>query len=289
MAHVAKWKKEVVGDFSSLLSKYPIIGIVNLENLPTSQLQQMREQLRGQVEIKMTKKRLIRKAFEESKGKVNGIEKLEPFLEGMPAVLLTKENPFKLYKILQKSKSTAPAKAGQKAPRDVLVPKGPTSFAPGPIIGELGAVGIKAGIDAGKVAVKEDKIVLKEGEVFSDKLASILLRLGIQPMEIGLNLTAVLEGGAVFGKNVLAVDEKEYVENITKLARESFNLAVEIAYPTKDTTEFLVQKSFKEAKALSIEAGVFTKETIGDMLSRSQSQMLSVAENLPAEAKDGEF
>jgi large subunit ribosomal protein L10 len=42
-----------------------------------------------------------------------------------------------LYKILQKSKSSAPAKAGQTAPNDIYVKAGKTSFAPGPIIGEL--------------------------------------------------------------------------------------------------------------------------------------------------------
>jgi len=65
----------------------------------------------------------------------------------MPALLFTKENPFKLYNKLQKSKSSAPAKAGQTAPSEIVVPKGPTPFAPGPIIGELGALGIKTAVE----------------------------------------------------------------------------------------------------------------------------------------------
>ncbi|MBN2880700.1 50S ribosomal protein L10 [Candidatus Woesearchaeota archaeon] len=289
MAHVASWKKDTVKSFSDLLAQYPIIGIVNMENLPTSQLQNMREQLRDTVYMKMIKKRLIKIAFEDAKKNVKGIEKLEPYLRGMPAILFTKENPFKLYKTLNKNKSNAPAKTGQTAPKDVIVPAGPTPFAPGPIIGELGSCGIKAGIDGGKVAVKEDKVVVKEGEVFSEKMASILTRLGIMPMEIGLDLVAVLEDGEIFTRKILAIDEDEYKNNITTLAREAFNLAMFAGILTTETTEPLVQKSFRDAKALALEIGFLTKETAGDLLAKSYRQMLSVASQLPSEAKDDEL
>ena len=46
-----------------------------------------------------------------------------------------------------------------------MIPAGPTPFAPGPIIGELGMLKIKAGIEAGKVVIKEDAHVAKKGDV----------------------------------------------------------------------------------------------------------------------------
>src|SRR3989338_2085586 len=113
----------------------------------------------------------------------------------MPALLLKKENPFSLYKILKKSKSSASAKAGQIAPRDIIVPAGPTPFTPGPVISEFAALGIKAGVEGGKVAVKQDTTACKEGKPINAPLASMLARLGIEPMEIGLNLVAVFENG----------------------------------------------------------------------------------------------
>lgn len=289
MAHVARWKKETVKQFVSLLADYPIVGIVNMENLPTSQLQVMREQLRETVVMKMTKKRLLKIAMEESKDKVKGIEQLEEFLRGMPALLLTKENPFKLYKTLKKKKTSAPAKAGQIAPKDIVVQQGPTGFAPGPIIGELGSLGIKAGIEGGKVAIKEDAVVLKEGEVFSDKLAGVLSRLGVEPMEIGLDLVAVLEDGTVFKRNILDVDEDEYINNITTLARQSFNLAMEIAYPSADTCVPLIQRAFTNAKNLAMESNILNKDTVNDILAKSYCQMLSLASSLPDEAKSEEL
>ena len=140
-AKIARYKKEIVQDFSKLMQEYPIIGVANLTNMPAAQLQKMRKSLRGRVLIRMTKVRLLKHAFAQSKSK--GIEQLEPYLKGMPTLLFTKENPFRLYKVLQDSKSAAPAKPGQKAPKNLVIPAGPTPFAPGPVISELGKVGLK--------------------------------------------------------------------------------------------------------------------------------------------------
>ncbi len=153
-AHVAQYKKDVVASLVKLMGDSPIIGVVNMENLPAPQLQTMRAQLRGKFYITMTKRRLIKLAIEHAKANKSGLEQLEAHLGGMPALIFTNENPFKLSRTLRKSKSPAPAKAGQTALRDIIVPKGATPFAPGPIIGELAMAGIKSGVENGKVAIK---------------------------------------------------------------------------------------------------------------------------------------
>ncbi len=187
-------KKAVVKEFQELVKEYPIIGVVNMEGLPTPSVQNMRATLRNDhVALRMAKKRLLKIILEEADKNKPGLKELVPHLKGMPALICAKTNPFKLYKKLEKSKSPAPAKAGQEAPKDIVVPAGPTGFAPGPIIGELGKFKIKAGIDGGKVSIKEDATVAKEGDVIKADLAAILSRLGITPMEIGLDLRAVYE------------------------------------------------------------------------------------------------
>jgi len=280
---VAEYKKKVVKDFSKLLVEYPIVGAVNMEGLPTAQLQNMRAQLRDKVVLLMSKRRLMKIAIEDVKGKKPKIEELEPYMRGMPALLFTKENPFKLFKMLEKNKSPAPAKAGQTAPKDIVVKAGPTSFAPGPIIGELGAFGIKAGVDGGKIAIKEDKIVAKEGDIINDKLAAILTRLGIQPMEIGLDLTAVYEDGIIYTKKVLAVDESEYINKITTGHKWAFNLAFEAGYTTKDNIELFIQTAFKNSKGLAMESNFMADAVAKDLLEKAERQMLSIKKtaNIP--------
>lgn len=275
-AHVADYKKEIVAKLARLINENPIIAVVNMENLPAPQLQTMRAQLRGKFLMTMTKRRLIKLAIEEAKSKKKDIEKLEQHLGGMPALIFTRENPFKLSNTLQKSKSPAPAKAGQTAPRDIVVNKGSTGFAPGPIIGELALAGIKSGVEGGKVAIKEDSVVVKAGEKIKPKVAEILTRLGIQPMEVGLDLVAVYENGIIYGRDVLSVDEKEYRNRLSNASRWAFNLAVFSSYTAKDTINTLLGKAFNDAKALGIAQTIFDKGIIDSLLAKANAQANSV-------------
>ena len=278
MAHVSKEKKKIVKEFTELLNKYPIIGAVNMENLPAKQLQNMRSQLRSTLEMKMTKRNLIKIAIDECNKP--DLEALKDQLKGMPALIFTKENPFTLFKFIKKNKSTAPIKAGQTAPNDILVPAGPTSFAPGPVIGELGAFKIKTGIEDGKIVIKEDAIVAKEGEVVDGKLAGLLTRLGVEPMQIGLDLVAVYENGEIIPKSVLDIDEEAYMNNLKFAALESLNIAMFVAYPTKETTNLLLAKAHTDAKAIAESQNILTDETAGKLLGKAENQMQALKSKL---------
>jgi large subunit ribosomal protein L10 len=276
MAHVAQYKKDKVKEMVQLMVDYPIIGAVNMENLPAPQLQTMRAKLRKDVAMIMTKRRLMKIALAEAKEKKPGIEQLENYLLGMPALLFTKGNPFALSKTLRQNKSPAPAKAGQTAPNDIIIPAGPTPFAPGPVIGEFGAIGVKAGVEGGKVAVKADTVVAKAGEKIKPKVAEILTRLGITPMEVGLDLTAVFENGIIYQKDLLSVDDKEYLNRLSNAARWSFNLAMFTAYPTKLTIQHLIGKAASEAKALGRSQNIFEKDIMPEILAKAHRAMLSL-------------
>ncbi len=258
---VSEEKKAIVNDLISLAEKYPIIGVINMENLPASQLQQIKVKLKDKIVLGMAKKRLFKIIFSRIGGEKKGIDQLLPYLGGIPALLFTNEDPFLLFRSLKKSKSKAPAKAGQTAPFDIKIQAGPTPFAPGPVIGELGMLGIKTRVEAGKIVVIQDTVVCKEGNKISPALASMLTRLNILPMEIGLNLVAVFESGNILTRDVLNVDEVKLMNDLETAARHAFNLSVETVFITQQNRELLVQKAFREAKALALESNVLTDTT----------------------------
>jgi len=261
---VSEAKKKLVQQLTAEIKEYPIVGVVNLTLAK-----------RG-VKIRMARKRLLQRALDESQKK--NIQQLRERIKGMPAIILCKDNPFALYATIQKNKSEAPAKGGQVAPRDIIVKAGPTSFAPGPIISELAAVGIKTKVEAGKLAIMTDTTVAKEGQVISAKLAEVLKRLDIKPMEIGLDLVAVWEDGFIFDSKHLHIDEAEFARNVTQAAQWAMNLAVEMAYACKDTADVLLQKAFKEAKAVAMDAAYISDETKDELLAQSEREALSVKE-----------
>ena len=268
-AFINEKKKQVVQELVDIVDNHSVIGIVNMENLPAPQLQKMKQTLRGNVTVRMAKGRLISIALEQSK---KDLSALQEKIRGMPALIATNDNPFKLFKTLQKSKSAAPAKAGQIAPKDVVVPEGKTPFAPGPIIGELGQLGIKTSIQDGKVAVQSAKIVVKEGETFSGKVAEILTRLQILPMEVGLNIVAVWEDGTIFERKTLDVDEKAYIADLMRLHAEAINLSVKVGYPTKDTIKLLLVKAHRDASGLADSQDILTNDNVGRILGKAEAQ-----------------
>ena len=238
MHHVADWKKEKVAELEDLTNSHEIIGIVNLADIPAKQLQTMRKSLGDNAILKMSRKNFIKIALENSdKEEVEG---LADYLEGQPAMVFTKMNPFKLFKILEDSKTEAPAKAGSIAPADIVVPGGDTSFLPGPILGELQQVGIPAKIDKGSIVVTDDAKIVDEGEEIPKAVADILTKLEIHPMEVGIDLLAVCEGDTIYTADaqMLAVAKLLSSEAIDDELNEKLNSQAAAApVAVEDNTE----------------------------------------------------
>ncbi|MBL7148314.1 MAG: 50S ribosomal protein L10 [Nanoarchaeota archaeon] len=248
-AHVSEKKKKEVKDLITLFNKYKVISLGDLTGLPSKQLQDIRNKLKKSLLIKTSKKRLIRLAIKDFKDKdLTGFRKYLD--EIMPVLLFSNEDPFTLYRQLKKNKVNVGAKPGQIAPYNLEIKSGPTNFTPGPIIGELGQIGIVAAVESGKIVIKRDTIVAKEGEPIKPKVADILTKMGIEPMEVKLNLVVSYDDGVIYGKDVLDIDEEKLLHDIKLAYNSSFNLAVKVGYTCKETIKHLIKKASLEANGL---------------------------------------
>src|SRR3989344_9484165 len=136
-AHVSEKKINEVNLIKENLDKYKVIALADLTNLPSAQLESLKSKIKDKALIRVSKKRLIKIAISEHKNKE--FAKLLPYLENcIPALIFTNEDSFKIYNLIKKNKSNTFAKPGQISPMDITIEPGPTSFPPGPIIGELG-------------------------------------------------------------------------------------------------------------------------------------------------------
>lgn len=273
---VPDWKKEKVDELTQLVKKYPVVGVVDMKNFPSKQLVKVKKGLRDTAKIKMSKKSIIKKALEQA-----DIKELTEKLEGQPALIFTKENPFKLSKFIQKNKTKAPAKPGAEMPKKIVVNAGETEFMPGPIVGELQKMGVKAAIERGKVVIKADSTIAKKGEQITKEQADLMKKLKIEPMEICLDLLAAYENGLVFDADVLRIDTEQTIEDMKSAYQNSFNLAFNIEYPVKENIELFIQKAFREAKGLAIEADYTCSATIKELVSKADAQMKSLKGKLP--------
>jgi large subunit ribosomal protein L10 len=264
--HLPAWKKDEVDDIKKNVKVYKLIGLVDMYGIPAQQVQQIRRNLRGKAVIKVTRNTLIRHAFNEIGGDVKNLSK---YISGHSAIIFTNDNPFKLYKQLEKTKTKMAAKAGEKAPEDIVVASGPTSFKPGPIVGELQQAGIPAAIEGGKVRIKDTKTVVKKGGVISAKLAAILVKLDIKPMDVGVLLQAAFHDGSIYEPSVLAVDETVILGQIQLASRQALALSLEAAIPTKDSMDALLTKAVRDARGLAIEAAIYEKDVVDAIIGKA--------------------
>ncbi len=288
MREIPEAKKQLVSSLVDSLISSPVVGIAKIDGIPAPQMQKMRAQLRGRMNLVVGKNRLINMALVEASSKKKELEKLAEVMEGQTALITTDINPFRLFKELESTKTNAPAKGGEVAPDDILVRAGDTPFKPGPIVGDLQKAGIPAAIEGGKVVIKKDKLLVEAGQRISKETANALTRLEIFPLTVGLDLRGAHEDDLFYERSSLAIDEEVYMQNIQTAAQQSLNLAVYIAYPNSLTLPLLFRKASMEAFNLATNSGFPTKETIEFMLQKANAEMLSLASQAP-EALDNEL
>ncbi|MEM4728567.1 MAG: 50S ribosomal protein L10 [Thermoplasmata archaeon] len=276
-AHVAPQKKETVKRISELIQRYPVIGVASVAGVPGPQLQAIRRRLRGKAEILFSKNNLFEIAFREGEQLKPGIRGLSEGVSGQTALVATGLSPFLMYKELEATKQRSPARGGETAPEDIIVPAGETSFKPGPIVGELQKAGIPAGIEGGKVVIKKDKLLVKKGEKIPRELAPMLTKLEILPLTVGLDLRLAWEAGTVYPASMLAIDEQKTAAELAAAALHAFNLAVFAAYPTAATIQPLIRRARLEALSLALEAGVANRDTIELLLGAAHARAAALS------------
>lgn len=272
--HVPQWKQDEIDNIKKLIQSHKVFAMVGIEGIIATKIQKIRRDLKDVAVIKVTRNTLIERALNQLGENVPGMNN---YLDKQTALVFTNESPFKLYKALEQTKTPSPIKAGAIAPADITVQKGPTSFPPGPILGDLQSAGIPASIEAGKVAIKETKVVCQAGQAVPQKLATMLSKLEIYPLIIGLNLRAAYDEGTIYEPELLAIDESKYLSDIIRAAQNAFNLAINSAYPTSATMGTLLAKAFAEAKNLGVNAVVFDTGVMDSLLAKAYVQMTSVA------------
>jgi len=272
-------KAKEIEEIENVIQQYKVIALASLYKVRAAQLQELRKKLQKDTYLRVIKNSLMKRVIMQSKNKPN-LDKLEDHLTGSTIYLFTDLNPFKLVLLLEKSKVITTAKAGDIAAFDVIVPAGNTGQPPGPIISQLGAVGLKTRIESGSVWINKDTLVAKEGDTISQRLATILSRLGIKSVEAGLVLKTVYDDGVIITEEQLHLDIDETRKTVEEAHRYAFYLSVNSAYTTPDNIKFLLQKAHQDAYKLSVNEDIPTKETVDDILRKAHMQMLSLKTRL---------
>jgi len=268
-------KTKEVDEVKKLLKQYKSLGVASLQKVRAPQLQELKKKLEDNAHLRVTKNTLIRRAIDECKDKP-GIEKLKDLLTGSNLFLFTELNPFKLVLLLEKSRVRTTAKAGDMAAEDVIVPAGNTGLPPGPIISQLGSVGLPTRIEAGSVWISRDTFLAKRGDVIDARLASVLSKLGLKPVEAGLSLRAMYDDGLIMTGEQLHLDLEATKRDVEMAHASAFNLSLNAAYPMAENAMFLIRLAHQNAYNLAFNAGIPNRDTIADLIRKANMEMTSL-------------
>jgi large subunit ribosomal protein L10 len=273
--HKPEEKAREIEEIESLIQEYGVIGIASLQKVRAPQLQELRRALQGSAYLRVVKNTKMKRAIEECENK-SELGKIGENLSGSNIFLFTNLNPFRLALLLEKSKVKTTARAGDMAAHDVKVPAGNTGLPPGPIISQFGAVGLPTRIEAGSVWISRDTLVAKEGEKIPAGLANVLSKLGIKSVEVGLTLKTAYDDGLIITGEQLQLDLEEDRRRIEEAHTCAFNLSLNAAYPLSENISLLLQRAYHEAYGLAMTAGLYSRDTIADIIRKAHIEMLSL-------------
>src|SRR5438132_1564182 len=106
----------------------------------------------------VAKNNLLRKSVELSDHKDGKLGEFVKDLTGSNILLFSELNPYALIILLDKSKVRVPAKAGDIATGEIMIPAGNTGLPPGPVISEFGEIRVKTKIEGGSIWVATDPV-----------------------------------------------------------------------------------------------------------------------------------
>lgn len=279
---VAPWKVEAVQKLTGDLAKTPVIAVADLSKVRSIQIQEIRRKLRGKVRVTVVKNTLFRKSAEAAEAKRRGLSKFAEQLTGSSLYMLTDMDPFDLVVLLEKSKVKVPAKVGDIATSDILIAAGNTGLPPGPVISEFGEVDVATRIEGGSIWVVRDTLVAEKGEVISQKLASLLSRLGMKPIEAGLSLKAAYDHGSILTAEHLRLDLEATRKSLTDGIHHAMAVALEAGYFTKQTAPLLIAKAYRQALTVAVEAGYPVKEAMQRIVQKAQRAATTLSEMIRA-------
>ena len=255
---VASWKEGRVAELKEIISSPGVVGVIDIGGVPAKNMLDMRSSLKGVVSMTMAKKTLMRLAWTQSG---RSVEELDVLFEGaaQPCIVHSESlNAYQLFDELKKTRQGRAAKEGELAPIDIIVPAGPTEFAP----------------------------VVSAGEPMSADLGMMLAKLGINPIEIGLILIGAIEEGLLLPADDLDLDLDGLKDDISVATSRAFNLACNAHWFSTATTPVLLAKASSESLSVAVEAGIVNDKTAELFVMRANARMMALASQLDSSALD---
>jgi len=234
-----------------LLNKYPSIFLVNVDNVGSNQMHQIRQALRGKGIVLMGKNTMVRRALRSILAEYPQFERLLPHIKGNIGFVFTSDDLNEVRDIIVANKVAAPARAGAFAPKDVIVPASNTGMEPGKT-SFFQALGIPTKIARGTIEIVSDIKVVTAGTRVGTSEATLLNMLNISPFTYGMTVVQIYDQGNTFSPEVLDIDESELLDRFMSGIKTIAAISLALNYPTLVSVTHSLVNAYKNLVAIAL-------------------------------------
>jgi len=245
-------KAEYFDKLYKLLQNYGRILIVLCDNIGSAHMQKIRRELRGQAVLLMGKNTMIRKVIRNHIDEHPEWESLLSWITGNIGLVFTNDPDIKKIRdICLATKVPAAAKAGIKAPSDVIIPKGITTLEPTKT-SFLQALNIASKINKGTIEILQDVSLIKKGDKVGSSESTLLQMLDIRPFQYGLQMIAVYEEGSTADASTMEMTDDVILSKFSVGIANLASVAMAIHFPTVASFPHIVMSGFKNLLSISL-------------------------------------
>jgi large subunit ribosomal protein L10 len=257
-----KRKAEQVRQTKAEMGKYKTVALLNLQKLPDSLFQSLRQRIRkGGGKVLVLKKPVILRVLQSNpKLAARAAECSKPV-----ALILTDQSPYEINTFFKQNRKKRAAKIGDTAIEDIVVHEGETDLPPGPALSELKAGGVNAQIKAGKIVVAKESVVARKGEKLVTAKVKALQTLNVQPFEIMANMIFGFDGEYVYSREILDMGDTINADLASSLS-QAMNFSLNAGYPTGQNIELLVTDALRQAMNISLNGDLYSSSTMERLL-----------------------
>lgn len=244
-----------------LMAEHKNILLLNIDNVGSNQMQQVRIALRGRATFLMGKNTIIRKVLRdhiEATGDKN-LEQLLQAIFGNIGLCFTNENLGQIRKEITQNQVPAPARTGAFAPVDVFVEPGATPLDPGQTA-FFQALNIATKISRGAIEIINRVHLCKQGERVSSSAVALLTKLGVKPFFFGIKVTHVYEEGSFYSAAALDLSDDDLKSKFFNAVAKIAAISLSINVPSMASLPHSLARGFQKLVAIALETGFIFAE-----------------------------
>ena len=254
-------KVEYFDKVRSMFRQYNKIFVVNVDNVSSSQMHQIRSGLRGKAVVLMGKNTMVRKAMREVVAENSKLESIVPWIYGNIGLVFTNDNLKSVRDILVANRVQAAAKVGLVAQNDIFVPAGNTGIDPNKT-SFFQALGINTKVVKGAIEISSDVLLIKTGQRVGASEAALLNMLNLMPFTFGLTVVAVYDNGSVFEPKMLDITDDVLAKYLESAIRNIASLSLATKYPTVAAAPHMLVNAYKNILSVGLAAESYSFEAV---------------------------